>query len=165
MLEHASDISSIEYVPELESVCITTQAGDIVVVDIADKTGECVGALDSGIVAARWSPDYELVALATASDTLVIMTKDWDTVSDEPIHPVAQGDDTASERAAASVSLTWRGDGEFLACSSIDPARKERTLHVFARDGSLHSTGDQCTALAQPICWRFVMRPTHIPTL
>uniref|UniRef100_A0A452UM12 Elongator complex protein 1 n=1 Tax=Ursus maritimus TaxID=29073 RepID=A0A452UM12_URSMA len=47
---------------------------------------ECVGSVASGISVMSWSPDQELVLLATGQQTLVMMTKDFEPIMEQQIH-------------------------------------------------------------------------------
>jgi len=47
---------------------------------------ECVGSVASGISVMSWSPDQELVLLATGQQTLIMMTKDFEPIMEQQIH-------------------------------------------------------------------------------
>ena len=44
-----------------------------------------MGTIPDGISAAEWSPDQELLVLLTISDGLILMTKDFDILNEQPI--------------------------------------------------------------------------------
>lgn len=48
---------------------------------------EIVGSIDEGIAAAKWSPDEEVLALATKVDTFVLLTRTFDPISEATITP------------------------------------------------------------------------------
>ena len=52
--------------------------------------------------------------------------------------------------------ISWRGDGEYFACSTIDPESKSRQIRVWSRECVLHSTGERVDGLGQAICWRYM---------
>ncbi|RFU27807.1 hypothetical protein B7463_g8549, partial [Scytalidium lignicola] len=60
--------------------------GDIVVVREEPMSGEdrieIVGSVDAGITAARWSPDEETLAITTAADTVVFMSRSFEGITD-----------------------------------------------------------------------------------
>ncbi|KAK4705712.1 elongator complex protein 1, partial [Phenoliferia sp. Uapishka_3] len=65
-----------------------------------EQRRENVGAVDAGIKAAVWSPDEELLALVTGDDKLVVMTKDYEVLSEGPLHSTDFGED-------APVTVGW----------------------------------------------------------
>ncbi|XP_074936110.1 elongator complex protein 1 isoform X2 [Phalacrocorax aristotelis] len=79
-------IVGIEDLPEQESVCVATAAGDILLCNLSTKQVECVGSVDSGLSTMSWSPDQELVLLATGQQTLIMMTRDFEPITEKQIH-------------------------------------------------------------------------------
>ena len=63
----------------MTTIVLILEGGDIVVVREETQPGEdaveIVGSVDDGIAAAAWTPDEELVLLATKSDLLLLMTR------------------------------------------------------------------------------------------
>ena len=59
-----------------------------------------VGGVDAGILAASWSPDDSLVALATGDDKLILMTSTFDIVNEGTLHPTDFGED-------APINVGW----------------------------------------------------------
>nr|XP_006133345.1 elongator complex protein 1 [Pelodiscus sinensis] len=79
-------IVGIEDLPDQECVCVATEAGDVIMCNLSTKQLECVGSVDSGLTAVSWSPDQELVLLATGQQTLIMMTKDFEPITEREIH-------------------------------------------------------------------------------
>ncbi|XP_019141751.3 elongator complex protein 1 isoform X1 [Corvus cornix cornix] len=79
-------IVGVEDLPEQESVCVATAAGDILLCNLSTKQVECVGNVDSGLSVMSWSPDQELVLLATGQQTLIMMTRDFEPITEKQIH-------------------------------------------------------------------------------
>ncbi|OXB66109.1 hypothetical protein ASZ78_012452 [Callipepla squamata] len=79
-------IIGLEYLPEQECVCLATAAGDILLCNLGTKQVECVGCVDSGLSAMSWSPDQELVLLVTGQQTLIMMTRDFEPITEKQIH-------------------------------------------------------------------------------
>ncbi|NWR39395.1 ELP1 protein, partial [Tachuris rubrigastra] len=79
-------IVGIEDLPEQECVCVATAAGDILLCSLSTKQVECVGSVDSGLSTMSWSPDQELVLLATGQQTLIMMTRDFEPITEKQIH-------------------------------------------------------------------------------
>lgn len=46
---------------------------------------DVVGVIDSGILSMSWSPDFEIVVFATGNKTLLLMTKEWEVIVENPI--------------------------------------------------------------------------------
>lgn len=46
---------------------------------------EIIGSIDSGIKAAAWSPDDEHLIIVTGEDNVVCMTRQFDTLHEEPL--------------------------------------------------------------------------------
>ncbi|NXG25553.1 ELP1 protein, partial [Grallaria varia] len=79
-------IVGMEDLPEQECVCVATAAGDILLCNLSTKQVECVGSVDSGVSTMSWSPDQELVLLATGQQTLIMMTRDFEPIIEKQIH-------------------------------------------------------------------------------
>lgn len=78
---------SIDFHPDLEAICLATSDGKIITRDFQKKEVENVGEISTGILAMRWSPDFELVAFVTGVHSVLVMTKDWEILSETPIFP------------------------------------------------------------------------------
>lgn len=87
-----------------DTTCIVLEGGDIVAVRDSQQTNdahiEIVGTVDSGIAAARWSPDEELLAIVTKSNTVIFMGATFD-----PLVEVAMT--SADLQASKQVSVGW----------------------------------------------------------
>ncbi|KAJ2850062.1 putative elongator complex protein 1, partial [Coemansia erecta] len=79
-----TQIASMQYVMERESVFISLRSGDIMTIDVSSGTGDVdiVGTVDSGIMSCAWSPDGELLALVTGEAKLLLMTQEFDVVEE-----------------------------------------------------------------------------------
>ncbi|NXS51860.1 ELP1 protein, partial [Brachypteracias leptosomus] len=82
----SGQIVGLEDLPEQECVCVATAAGDILLCNLDTKQVECVGSVDSGLSTMSWSPDQELVLLATGQQTLIMMTRDFEPITEKQIH-------------------------------------------------------------------------------
>lgn len=82
----SDEIICLQYFSDTAISCIILAGGDLVVVrenpqDDEEKI-EIVGSVDAGIAAAAWAPDEELLAIVTRADTLILMTRDFEPVTD-----------------------------------------------------------------------------------
>uniref|UniRef100_UPI00398E37B0 elongator complex protein 1 isoform X2 n=1 Tax=Pristiophorus japonicus TaxID=55135 RepID=UPI00398E37B0 len=79
-------IVGIEDLPDQESFCVATASGDVILYNLTSNQLECVGSVDSGLTGMSWSPDQELVVLTTGQETIIMMTKDFDPITEVRIH-------------------------------------------------------------------------------
>ncbi|EFA84443.1 elongation protein 1 [Heterostelium album PN500] len=91
ILSEGAKINAIQFIPDLESICMASDLGDILMYSTMTHQLECVGIVGSGILCMSWSPDYELLILATETQTLVQMNKDWDILGEVNIHSLLAG--------------------------------------------------------------------------
>ncbi|KAK7057777.1 polymerase II transcription elongation factor [Favolaschia claudopus] len=76
--------------------------GDITTISIEeeDSLPEVEGTIESGIMAAAWSPDDSLLAIVTGEEKLILMTSTFDVLSDAPIFTTDFGED-------APINVGW----------------------------------------------------------
>uniref|UniRef100_A0A6Q2X8U6 Elongator complex protein 1 n=1 Tax=Esox lucius TaxID=8010 RepID=A0A6Q2X8U6_ESOLU len=79
-------VVGIQDLPDQESVCVATATGDVILYNLNTNQLECVGSVDTGLTAMSWSPDQELVSLTTGQDTIIMMTKDFEPITEVGIH-------------------------------------------------------------------------------
>ncbi|KAM7389360.1 hypothetical protein PAMP_023344 [Pampus punctatissimus] len=79
-------VVGLQDLAELESACLATAGGDVVLFNFNTFQLECVGSVDSGLTSMSWSPDEELVALTTGQETVIMMTKDFEPITEVGIH-------------------------------------------------------------------------------
>ncbi|NP_001279057.1 type III intermediate filament-like [Callorhinchus milii] len=79
-------IVGIQDLPDQESVCVATSSGDVILYNVTNNQLECVGSVESGLTGMSWSPDQELVILTTGQETIIMMTKDFDPITEVRIH-------------------------------------------------------------------------------
>ncbi|NXT69938.1 ELP1 protein, partial [Chaetops frenatus] len=114
-------VVGIECLPEQESVCVATAAGDILLCNLSTKQVECVGSVDSGLSVMSWSPDQELVLLATGQQTLIMMTRDFEPITEKQIHQDEFGE-------GKFVSLGWgKKETQFHGSEGKEAAHRKQT--------------------------------------
>lgn len=143
-------VCAVQHIPDLEAVCVVSAQGDIVLYNIAENEAECVGLVESGVKCMAWSPDNELVAFVTGSNTLLLMTKNWDVIAESSLF---SGVSTVGAQDEATPALSWRGDGSFVGCNAA--VGDKVMLQVWDRAGVLQATSEDTQGL-QPsiIAWR-----------
>uniref|UniRef100_A0A8B9J6D8 Elongator complex protein 1 n=1 Tax=Astyanax mexicanus TaxID=7994 RepID=A0A8B9J6D8_ASTMX len=174
-------VVGIQDLPDQESVCVATSRGDVVLYNLSTNQLECVGTVDSGLTAMSWSPDQEVVVFCTGQETIILMTKDFEPITEVDIHQNefgegkfitvgwgkketqfhgSEGKQAAQKKAPAvpwddrRPRITWRGDGQLFAVSAICPQTGARKVRVWNRECVLQATSEAVNGLEQPLCWK-----------
>ncbi|KAM6169330.1 elongator complex protein 1 [Rhynchocyon petersi] len=177
-------IVGIQDLLDQESVCVATASGDVMLCNLSTHQVECVGSVASGISLMSWSPDQELVLLATGQETLIMMTKDFEPILEQQIHQNDFGESKfitlgwgrketqfhGSEGRQAAFQMpvhesalpwddhrpqiTWRGDGQFFAVSVVCPETGARKVRVWSRELALQSTSESVAGLGPALAWK-----------
>ncbi|SZF05872.1 unnamed protein product [Blumeria hordei] len=71
----------------------------------------------------------------------------------DPTVPEKIDEGTLSPKDDTKHRISWRGDGAFVAVSSIQD-NKRRVIRVYSRDGSLESVSEPVDGLEGPLSWR-----------
>jgi elongator complex protein 1 len=186
-------ILSLHCFADTKTIVLVLAGGDIIVVREEPEPGqdsiEIVGSVDSGIAAAQWSPDEELLVIATCEETVLFMTRDFDStgnvtqspedvkVSDhvsvgwgkketqfegrgakalrDPTVPEYIDAGTLIETDDGRVSITWRGDGQFVAINAvIKEEPKRRIIRFYTREGVLDSVSAPVDYMGGALSWK-----------
>ncbi|XP_036712629.1 elongator complex protein 1 isoform X2 [Balaenoptera musculus] len=177
-------IVGIQELLDHESVCVATASGDVLLCNLNTHQLECVGSVASGISVMSWSPDQELVLLATGQQTLIMMTKEFEPIMEQQIHQDDFGESKfitvgwgrketqfhGSEGRQAAFQLqmhesalpwddhrpqvTWRGDGQFFAVSVVCSETGARKVRVWSREFALQSTSEPVAGLGPALAWK-----------
>ncbi|XP_031233305.1 elongator complex protein 1 [Mastomys coucha] len=177
-------IVGIQDLLDQESVCVATASGDVIVCNLSTQQLECVGSVASGISVMSWSPDQELLLLATAQQTLIMMTRDFEVIKEQQIHQDDFGEGkfvtvgwgsketqfhgSEGRPTAFPVQLhesalpwddhrpqiTWRGDGQFFAVSVVCRQTEARKIRVWNREFALQSTSESVPGLGPSLAWK-----------
>jgi elongator complex protein 1 len=168
-LSSDAKVIGLQFVSELEALCIVSNTGDIVTFKIFSDECESVGVIQEGIRAMAWSPDQELVIFATGANTLLTMTKEFEILVENPIDsiPIKKVTSANPVSAAASeqksnesdidnskVTIVWRADGQMYAVNSVDEADGKPWIRVWQRDGTLFSRSEPIQGLKQTLDYR-----------
>lgn len=178
---------------DTRTIVLILAGGDIILVREEPEPGqdpiEIVGSVDSGIAAAQWSPDEELLVIATCENTVLFMTRDFESTANVTQSPedvkvsdhVSVGwgkketqfegrgakalrDPTVPEHVDAGalideedgrVSITWRGDGQFVAINAvIEDEPKRRIIRFYTREGVLDSVSAPVDYMGGALSWK-----------
>ncbi|KAL5004669.1 hypothetical protein ScPMuIL_018125 [Solemya velum] len=82
----------IQYLADQQSVCIVTNTGNLLLFNVLLGQLECVGCVESGLTEMAWSPDLGLVILITGQETMIMMTREFDPVTEVAMHPEQFGE-------------------------------------------------------------------------
>ncbi|XP_071171469.1 elongator complex protein 1-like [Mytilus edulis] len=93
-------VVGIQCIPDQQSVCVAIDNGNLLVWNVLVGDLECVGNVESGFTSMCWSPDLELLVLTTGQDTLIMMTREFDPVTEKSLHPEQFG-------SAEFVTVGW----------------------------------------------------------
>lgn len=121
--------------------------GDIIVVQEEAADGlhiEIMGSIDTGITAARWSPDEELLVITTKADTVVFMSRSFDGIAEATMIP-------ADLSASKHVSVGWgKKETQFQGKGAKAKALRDPTIPEKVDEGKLSSDDDGATTIS----WR-----------
>ncbi|KAL1584602.1 hypothetical protein WHR41_06996 [Cladosporium halotolerans] len=187
------EVLNLHCFADARTIVLVLKGGDIILVREEPEPGqdliEIVGSVDAGIAAAAWSPDEELLAIATGGDTMVFMTRDFEglanvtlspedvKVSDhvsvgwgkretqfqgrgakalrDPTVPEHVDEGTLRDGEDGRVSITWRGDGQFVAVNGvIKEEPKRRIIRVYSREGVLESVSEPVNYMGHALSWK-----------
>ena len=98
------EVLLLQHFADVGTSCLVLAGGDLVVVredPLPDQERiEIVGSVDVGIAAAAWAPDEELLVIVTRTDSLVLMSRDFEPVTETNL----SADDL---KASKHVSVGW----------------------------------------------------------
>lgn len=123
---------------------------------------EIVGSIQEGIRAMAWSPDQEVVILATGNDTIMAMSKDWEILFENSIEtiPTKQLKSHIKQAPVANLvkaqpKIAWRADGKFFVVSSTDSDGKQ-WIRTWERSGAIFARNETTiNGLGSCIHWRY----------
>uniref|UniRef100_A0A8C7HHX8 Elongator complex protein 1 n=1 Tax=Oncorhynchus kisutch TaxID=8019 RepID=A0A8C7HHX8_ONCKI len=144
-------VVGIQDLPDQESVCVATATGDVILYNLNTNQLECVGSVDSGLSAMSWSPDQELVTLTTGQDTIIMMTKNFEPITEVGIHQDDFGEGARKVRVwnrecvlqstsetvnGLEQSLCWKPSGSLIAATQRHP--NKHSVVFMEKNGLLH---------------------------
>lgn len=140
------EVLSLHWFSDSSTACLVLAGGDLVIIrenPAADEDRiEIVGSVDVGISAAAWSPEQELLAIVTRSNTFLFMTKDFDSVNETTF----RAEDT---HASKHVSVGW-GKKETQFQGKRAKALRDPTMPEHVDEGKLSPSDDHRTTIS----WR-----------
>ncbi|KAK3946392.1 IKI3 family-domain-containing protein [Diplogelasinospora grovesii] len=141
-------IRSLHHLSDTNTTCVVMAGGDIITVTEDDRDGELqamnVGTLDSPVLAARWSPDQELLVIVTSDNKVFFMSRNFDVITETTM--------TAEDLGASKhVSVGWgKKETQFQGKGAKAKALRDPTIPEKVDVGALSAKDDgRCT-----ISWR-----------
>ncbi|KAF8673892.1 hypothetical protein HU200_048339 [Digitaria exilis] len=143
VLEPGDCIVAMDYLMERESLLLGSSAGCLLLYNVEEKTTEVVGRLEGGVNTIASSPDGALLSVTTGLGQLLVITQDWEVLSETSLDPQIQS------------SISWRGDGKYFATlGALDGACGPTKLTIWEREsGKLHSSSDAKNFMGAPLDW------------
>ncbi|KAL4873175.1 hypothetical protein BDV12DRAFT_209116 [Aspergillus spectabilis] len=139
-------VLSLHYFADTLAACLVLKGGDIIIIREEPLPGEdkieIVGSVDVGITAAAWSPDEELLALTTAANTFLYMTREFENVAEITFAP-------EDLKASQHVSVGW-GKRETQFQGKRAKALRDPTVPEKVDEGKLSGNDDGRTTIS----WR-----------
>ncbi|KAK5127536.1 hypothetical protein LTR85_006875 [Meristemomyces frigidus] len=132
---------------DTQKISLVLAQGDIVIVRQDPQPGEelieIVGSVDAGVSAASWSPDEELLAVATKADTVLFMTRDFEPISNITLVP----DDV---KISNHVSVGWGKKETQFKGRGVAKTLRDPTMPEHVDEGALSPLDDGRVAIS----WR-----------
>ncbi|CAG8447568.1 10999_t:CDS:10 [Ambispora leptoticha] len=128
-----SEIICLKYLHDVQACLIAFSSGDIVLVREENleenleglELIEVVGTVEPGIKCMEWSPDEELGVIINGNDNVLLMTKDFEVLTEFPVNVENAGE-------AASVSVGWgRKETQFHGSEGKSAALKKANLSEY----------------------------------
>ncbi|XP_039291885.1 elongator complex protein 1 [Nilaparvata lugens] len=175
---------NIEYNHINDSIIVALQNGDIFSFELQTKTVDCIGSVDGGLKSIGFSPDLEVLVIATGNNTLILMDGLFNPIGEvslnsaEPVEKqmvnVGWGKKETqfhgSEGKAARITktihvnldveddhrvrITWREDSSLFAVSFWCPVENTRKIKIYNNVGKLQCNSESLPGLEQSISWR-----------
>jgi elongator complex protein 1 len=128
-LDSDERVLCVQFLLELNSVAIVCESGTLCTVDLSSMSIEVVGAVSDGCASASWSPDQELLALTTQTGQLLLMSTNWNTLSEVSLPQSLKG-----------AVVSWRGDGQYFVVAGTNTTSYLQL--VYSRQGEFQTMSD-----------------------
>ncbi|KAI7866463.1 IKI3 family-domain-containing protein [Spinellus fusiger] len=148
-------IVDFTFLSDLQVACLVTREGDIILVskerfERGEEVLENVGTVDAGVHAMTWSPDQDLVILVTGEKNVLVMTQDFDTITEYPLHVQEQGEGVQQSVGWGKKETQFHGSaGKEAALQKVDASKfslseddDQRPRIAWRGDGSLFTISD-----------------------
>lgn len=139
---------SLHYFSDTTTACLVLEGGDLIVVQEGLSPGdvhiEIMGSIDAGITSARWSPDEELLLIATKDGNVVFMSRSFDGIAEAAMT-------SADLESSKHVSVGWgKKETQFQGRGAKAKALRDPTIPDKIDQGTLSPNDDGRTVVS----WR-----------
>lgn len=118
--EGEGHVIGVQYLPDQGGACFTTSNGNLTMWTLDTDEFECMGSVESGLTAMQWSPDQELLVLTTGAETILLMTREFDPVTEIPLHSSEFGE-------GEFITVGWgKKETQFHGSEGKQAARKQK---------------------------------------
>ncbi|KDP44998.1 hypothetical protein JCGZ_01498 [Jatropha curcas] len=159
-LEDGDFITSFDYLLEKEALIVGTSNGALLLYNVEDNAVEVVGQVEGGVKCIAPSPDGDLLGIVTGLGQLLVMTHDWDLLYENATEDHLDGVDvrepTFSSPNMSKSSISWRGDGKYLATLTdlCNSSSLHKRLKVWDREsGELLAASDSEAFMGAVLEW------------
>ncbi|XP_014779296.1 putative elongator complex protein 1 [Octopus bimaculoides] len=182
-LSNEQSVTYLQHLPEQQSVSAVTNSGSILLWFYLEQLVECVGDVEDGIIGSAWSPDQELLVVISGSNSLILMTRDFDLLQETALHPDTFGEAEFINVGWGKKETQFHGtEGKEAAKKKSEPAQPAlewddmkayiswrgdgqyfvtstihqgyRQLRVWTREAVLHSTSELVVGQEKEVAWK-----------
>ncbi|EGR32772.1 inhibitor of kappa light polypeptide gene enhancer in b- kinase complex-associated protein, putative [Ichthyophthirius multifiliis] len=160
-------VLGVKYILELESVIIVLKNGEIFKYCINLKEGESVGCIENGILGFSYSPNQDVIVIATGNNTLITLDNNFDIQNEVPLNDNNEEIYICNNQKNCCVYFSWKADAKFFVCNyPVKNGRKCLTRSVQleviksaakpeSNNGIVQSVSEQAIQNLQgQVCWQ-----------
>ncbi|KAL8888320.1 MAG: hypothetical protein Q9215_004232 [Flavoplaca cf. flavocitrina] len=141
-------ISAAAWSPEEELLVITTKANTLIYLtrDFEDLVSLELTARDLEI--------SDHVSVGWGKKETQFKGKKARALRDPTVPETVDDGRLAEKNEFRETTVTWRGDGAYVAVNAIEISKQRRVIRVFSREGTLDSVSEPVNGLIGPLSWR-----------
>jgi elongator complex protein 1 len=87
VLEPGDSLVAMDYLMERESLLLGSSSGCLILYSVEEKATQIVGRLEGGVSTIASSPDGALISVTTGFGQLLLITQDWEVLSETSLDP------------------------------------------------------------------------------
>lgn len=86
------EVVNCEYLSLNNEICIATECGEVLIINLDTKNHELVTFCDDGIEKMLWSPDQEVITFITKTKKVVVMTSTYEVINETQLNDINFGE-------------------------------------------------------------------------
>ena len=115
-------VIALQHNLDLQALVLVAQSGNVYKYSLGDNQIENVGALDSRLLGASFSPNQDVLVLVTESGQLLALNNNFDVQSEISL------DETGAKIVQSKVHISWKNDGKYFVTNyELESGRKALT--------------------------------------